>query len=137
MATPDKSTAKQAWVPTIPAHAKEQIDLWDAIHAYAQASYTGKERAPSVSRQKAVVRTNAAVQAIVEYVSRLVREDERRECIAYADRTERMFLARAQAIADDTDRADGDAAADDEERATGAAAGARAVAHGLRKEAHR
>lgn len=137
MTSPDKSIAKQAWVPAIPAHAKEQVDLWDAIHAYAQASYTGKERAPSVSRQKAVVRTNAAIQAIVEYVSRLVREDERRECIAYADRTERMYLARSQAIADDSDRDDGEAAADDQERHEMRAEGARAVAHGLRKAAHR
>lgn len=136
-ATHDKSTAKRPWVPTIPAHSKEHTDVWNAIHAYAQASYTGNERAPSVARQKAVLKVNEAVQAIVEYVSRLVREDERRECIAYADRTERMYLARAQAIADDTDRADGNAAADDEERAAGAAAGARAVAHGLRKGAHR
>ena len=137
MTTPNMSTDKKPWVPTIPAHAKEHVDVWNAIHAYAQASYTGRERPPSVARQKAVLEVNKAVQAIVEYVSSLVREDERRECIAYADRTERMCLARAQAIADDTDRADGNAAADDEERATAAAAGARAVAHGLRKGAHR
>lgn len=131
------SNAKQAWVPVIPAHSKVYVDIWNAIHAYALASYVGPERAPSVSRQKAVVETNKALRALVEYVSAMVREDERRKCIAYADRTERMFLARAQAIADDTDRADANAAADDEERAMGAAAGARAVGHGLRKGAHR
>lgn len=131
------STAKKPWVPELPAHSKMHVDLWDAIHAYAQASYDGPECAPSIARAHAVAKTHMALRAIMEHTSMLVREDERRECIAYADRTERMFLARAQAIADDTDRADGNAAADDEERAAGAAAGARAVAHGLRKGAHR
>ena len=131
------STSKKPWVPELPAHSKMHIDLWDAIHAYAQASYDGPECAPSVARAHAVAKTNIAIRAIVEHTSMLVREDERRECIAYADRTEHMYLARAQAIADDTDRSDGEASADDEERNEMRAEGARAVGHGLRKAAYR
>lgn len=136
-APPNMSNDKTPWFPELPAHSKMHVDLWDAIHAYAQASYDGPESAPSAARAHAVAKTHMALRAIVEHTSMLVREDERRKCIAYADRTERMYLARAQGIADDTDRADGNAAADDEERATMAAIGARAVAHGLRRGAHR
>lgn len=78
----------------------------------------------------------AAAELLEQYAAD-AREQERQACIAYADRTERMFLARAQSVADDSDRADSEAASDDEERHEMRAEGARAVAHGLRKAAHR
>lgn len=66
-----------------------------------------------------------------------VRESERQACIEYSYRTEGMYRARAQSVADNSDRADSEAASDDEERHEMRAEGARAVAHGLRHAAHR
>lgn len=47
------------------ALAPERVELWDAIHAYARASYTGEERGPSGARMDAVVRVENAVTAVV------------------------------------------------------------------------
>lgn len=44
------------------ATAPERVELWDAIHAYARASYTGKERGPSGDRMTAVSRVTRAVE---------------------------------------------------------------------------
>lgn len=44
------------------AVAPERVELWDAIHAYARASYTGKERGPSGDRMTAVSRITRAVE---------------------------------------------------------------------------
>jgi len=81
--------------------------------------------------------TTVDLTELLEQYAADAREQERQACIAYADRTERMFLARAQSVADDSDRADSEAASDDEERHEMRAEGARAVAHGLRHAAHR
>lgn len=44
------------------AVAPERVELWDAIHEYARAIYTGKERAPSGERMTAVSRVTRAVE---------------------------------------------------------------------------
>ena len=57
---PRTNEASQHW-----ALAPERVELWDAIHAYARASYTGEERGPSGARMDAVVRVENAVTAVV------------------------------------------------------------------------
>jgi hypothetical protein len=46
--------------------APERVELWNAIHDYAKASYGGTERAPSGARADAVVRIEAALEGVAK-----------------------------------------------------------------------
>lgn len=62
--------ASNETIADIPPLDERNVELWNAIHEYARLSYTGFELGPSVGRQKAVVRVNSAVRALLEAFAR-------------------------------------------------------------------
>lgn len=97
------------WLEPIDALSPERVELWDAVHAYASASYTGEERGPSGARMDAVVRVESAVNAIalarVGTAARTLGAIPGEDIVATAKRWRDAVRAIERADADDRDGA--------------------------------